>query len=294
MDLKFQSYGGAAEIAARLGLRRVGREWRGACPACGYAGAFALTERDKRALWWCANCRDQKALTRIILGDDAPAAPRDAAPPPGPSDKIAAALRLWAEAMPAEGSPVETYLRGRGLVLPERAPLRFLPMAKHPSGRRLPCMIALLQDAHGRPAGVHRTYLHIARDAVTKAKVDPVRMTLGSVRGAAVRLWPAAPRLVVGEGIETTIAAAALLRLPGWAAVSAGNLGEAIALPPSVREVTIAADADPVGQRAAEAAAKRWQAEGRRVRIAVPDEPNSDFNDLIQRRRGGREVANVG
>lgn len=32
-------------------------------------------------------------------------------------------------------------------------------------------------------------------------------MTLGDVRGAAVRLHPVAPHLVVGEGIETTLAA---------------------------------------------------------------------------------------
>jgi phage/plasmid primase-like uncharacterized protein len=116
-------------------------------------------------------------------------------------------------------------------------------------------------------------------------------MTFGSVHGAAVRLWPAAPRLVVGEGIETTIAAAALLRLPGWAGVSAGNLGEAMALPPLVREVIIAADNDPVGQREAERAARRWAAEGRRVRIATPDAPGTDFADLLLQRRRAPEVA---
>jgi hypothetical protein len=40
----------AAEIAARLGLRRMGRAWRGTCPACGYQGTFALSERDGRVL----------------------------------------------------------------------------------------------------------------------------------------------------------------------------------------------------------------------------------------------------
>jgi putative DNA primase/helicase len=154
-------------------------------------------------------------------------------------------------------------------------------------------MIALLHDAAGRPVAVHRTFLHVGRDAVTKAKVDPVRMTLGSVRGAAVRLWPAAPRLVVGEGIETTIAAAMLLGLPGWAAVSAGNLGEAMALPPVAREVVLAADNDPVGQREAERAAQRWAAEGRTVRIAVPDAPGTDFNDVLMQRCRAREVAHA-
>jgi phage/plasmid primase-like uncharacterized protein len=187
--------------------------------------------------------------------------------------------------MPAEGSPVVPYLAGRGLVLPEQAPLRFLRMAKHPSGCRLPCMVALLQDAEGRPVAIHRTFLHVGRDAVTKATIEPARMTLGPVRGAVVRLWPAAPRLVVGEGIETVIAAAMLLRLPGWAAVSAGNLGEAMALPPAVREVLIAADNDAPGREAARQAARRWKAEGRAVRVAMPDREGADFNDVVRERR---------
>lgn len=85
---------------------------------------------------------------------------------------------------------------------------------------------------------------------MTKATIEPVRMTLGAVRAAAVGLWPVGPRLVVAEGIGTTIAAAMLLRLPAWAAVSAGNRGEAVALPPAVREVLIAADADAPGRYA--------------------------------------------
>lgn len=275
----------AASIAARLGLRRIGREWRGACPACGYKAGLTLTEKAGRPLWWCASCRDQQAVTAAIIGDAAPAAPRDATPPPDTSDKIAAALRLWDAALPAEGSPVAAYLAGRGLALPERAPLRFLPLAKHPSGRRLPCMVALLHDAEGRAVAVHRTFLHVGRDAVTKAEAEPVRMTLGAVRGAAVRLWPAAPRLVVAEGIETTIAAAMLLRLPAWAAVSAGNLGEAMALPPAVREVLIAADADAPGREAARQASRRWKAEGRAVRVAMPDREGADFNDVLKDRR---------
>jgi hypothetical protein len=59
-----------------------------------------------------------------------------------------------------------------------------------------------------------------------------------------------------------------------------------------VREVVIAADNDPVGQREAERAAQRWQAEGRRVRIATPDAAESDFNDLL-RRTGAREAAHA-
>ncbi len=75
--------------------------------------------------------------------------------------------------------------------------------------------------------------------------------------------------------------AAVLLGLPGWAAVSCGNLGANMALPAGVRRVTIAADPDPPGQRAAAKAARRWRAEGRSVRLATPDTPGQDFADLL-------------
>ena len=53
--------------------------------------------------------------------------------------------------------------------------------------------------------------------------------------------------------------------------------------PPLASLVIVAADHDRngVGERAARIAAGRWLVEGRRVRIAMPPEPGSDFNDLL-------------
>lgn len=68
--------------------------------------------------------------------------------------------------------------------------------------------------------------------------------------------------------------------LPVWAALSTGGM-RVLVLPADVREVIVAADNDPPGLAAAHAAAERWSNEGRRVRIAVPDRPGCDFNDMI-------------
>jgi DNA primase len=54
-----------------------------------------------------------------------------------------------------------------------------------------------------------------------------------------------------------------------------------LALPSIVREVTILADGDDPGERAALGAARRWLAEGRSVRIARPPS-GTDFNDLLR------------
>ena len=57
----------------------------------------------------------------------------------------------------------------------------------------------------------------------------------------------------------------------------------ALILPPIVREVMILVDHDAsgAGERAAHTAAARWLAEGRRVRIALPPEPDTDFADVL-------------
>jgi putative DNA primase/helicase len=64
----------------------------------------------------------------------------------------------------------------------------------------------------------------------------------------------------------------------------------ALVLPATVRTVILLADndADGGGERAAHAAAQRWLAEGRRVRIALPPEPGTDFADLLARRISAR------
>jgi putative DNA primase/helicase len=288
----------AAAIAARLGLRRVGQAWRGTCPACGYPSAFALTERDGRPLWWCASCQDGDAIARALKIENRGGTPAKLANPAklspartGGDDPAAAAQRLWASARPIEGTVAETYLAARGLSGFTSPALRYLAEHRHAStGTTWPVLVAAVTDPlTAELRAVHRTYL--ARDGRSKAPVEPAKMTLGPTAGAVIRLAEPQPGrpLVIGEGIETAASAALILGCPPWAGISASNLNR-IKLPPAVVEVVIAADNDPVGQREAERAARRWQAEGRRVRIATPNTAGTDFNDLLQR-TGAREVA---
>lgn len=273
----------AREIAARHGLKREGREWRGNCPACGYRGGLTVSEGKTGPLLKCfGSCATQAATWAGVMGEAVPT-PTEAPPSVDLSRDRRAAVRALAErARPSAIIGAYWGSRGGRLRLPPAAPLLYLPDAKHPTGRRLPCMVALLHDLAGELVALHRTFL--APGGTGKAAVEPQRMTLGDVRGAAVRLYPAAPHLVVAEGIESALAAAELLGLPAWAATSAGNLADAMALPAEVREVTIAADNDAPGRRAARAAAARWRAEGRTVKVAIPDKPGADFIDLLRAR----------
>ncbi|WP_431268681.1 toprim domain-containing protein [Dankookia sp. P2] len=98
--------------------------------------------------------------------------------------------------------------------------------------------------------------------------------------------------LVVGEGIETALSAAAMIGGGAWSAISAGNLASLpLPPPPACPMVVIAADPDPAGERAAHDAAHRWRGEGRTVRIATPDAAGSDFNDLLRARLAAREAS---
>ncbi len=195
--------------------------------------------------------------------------------------KQALALRMFSGSTPTTASdPSGRYLVRRGLAhLIGCTALRHRGDCSHPEGGRLPAMVAEVLDVNRQPIAAHRTYLTLDG---SKAGADPVKASLGPVWGGAVRLDPAAVELVVGEGIETAASAGLLLRLPAWAAISAGNMASGLILPSEVRAVVIAADPDPAGRAAA--ASTRWQAEGRRVRIATPDTPGQDFNDVLRDR----------
>ena len=280
----------APDIAARLNLRRSSRGWSGDCPSCGYSNGLRLTEREGRALWFCASCgeHDRAGLAEAVTGHR-PAATRQPGTAPDHASRHEAAMRLWHDALPIQGSAGQAYLATRGLVLPDGEALRFLPDARHPSGARCMCMVALAVDDTGRGQAVHRTFL--APGGTGKAQLDPPRASLGPVGGAVVRLCrprDGAP-LVIGEGIESSLSAGLLTGMPAWAAISAGNMAAA-KLPDSIREVWIAADADGPGQRAAWAAAHALMAEGRIARVLTPDVAGLDFNDIVQRQRA-REAA---
>ena len=106
-------------------------------------------------------------------------------------------------------------------------------------------------------------------------------MMLGPCRGGVVRLADADPSsvLMVGEGIETCLAAMQATGHPVWAALSTSGLC-ALELPQDVRDVIVLADGDTAGEAAACDCAQRWKRQGRRVRIARPPQ-GMDFNDML-------------
>ena len=223
-------------------------------------------------------------------GQEPRPAPRQPEPPPDPqrwlpesnAAKAEAALRLWREARPTAGSPVERYLAGRGLVLPPDAPLRFHPACPR-GAERLPAMLALMTGpATGQPCGVHRTFL--APNGAGKAP-GKAKMMLGAA--GLVRLVPdaeVAQALGIAEGIETSLA---VMQRYGWAPVwAAGSAGGIARLPvlAGIEALTVFPDADDSGASldAAQQCAVRWRAAGREVDF-IPPPAGADFADLAEK-----------
>jgi DNA polymerase len=202
------------------------------------------------------------------------------------SAKRERALQLWNEAKPILGTLAERYLaetRGIDLAaLPDpEACLRFHPRCPFGFGVRRPCLIALRRDVlSDEPVGIHRI-------ALTPDARRIERKMLG--RGGVVKLFPAGSCLVVGEGIETTLAAATRisrwgsLLQPAWSAVASGLLGS-LPLLPGVKRLIILVDHDlnGAGQAAALRCAERWSRAGREVVRLTPKRPGWDFNDLVR------------
>jgi len=281
----------AACTAAALGHAcRTGRDWRCRCPV---HGGRSLTLRDgdgDRLLvtcWGGCNPLDVLAeLRRSGLLNQARAnnnyRPISAAPHKHSDGQIARAIAIWREARPVAGTAVEKYLATRSItgLLPSN--LRFHPACPHPSGARLPAMVALVEHVTRGSVAIHRTYLQF--DGSGKALASPDKASLGPVGGGAVRLATPEPgeRLAVAEGIETALSVAVACAMPAWAALSAGGI-RSLVLPPEITNILLCADNDAngVGQRAALEAAKRWLAEGRQVRIALPPDPDTDMADVL-------------
>lgn len=191
------------------------------------------------------------------------------------------ARRVWNATRPLVGTVAAAYLDARGVGhIAGVAALRFHPALSHASAPgRYPCLVAGVQDVSGRFRGIQRTYLTL--DGSSKASVDPVRASLGRLAGGAVRLSPPVDdRLLLAEGIETAAAAVLVLDWRGGAWATLGTSGlRTVAIPDGIRAVTIAADRDAGGLRAAAALTERLEREGRRVEIRVPC--RGDFADWL-------------
>jgi hypothetical protein len=189
----------------------------------------------------------------------------------------ARALHMWNEGGPISGTLGEVYLRSRAIMI-WGEDQRFHPRLWHrETASELPCILSPIVR-EDRFVAVHRIFL--TPDA---RKVD--HLMLGKCKGGAVRLGGAGARLVVGEGVETTLALWQMCAGQEgmfWAATSADKMSNLI-LPREPGELVVGADGEPKGRKAAHDLCARAVRLGWRASVIdVPD--GKDFNDLLMAR----------
>lgn len=226
------------------------------------------------------------------------------------------ALALWLEGeAQLRGTPVDLYLRGRGIELERlgKCPgaLRYHPAVWCAEAQaKLPAMLARIQAPDGRHLAVHRTWLALkSGGGAVKARLKDPRKSWPAYAGGIIPLWrgesglplkaAAAAGLVetlcLTEGIEDGLSVA--LARPDWrvaAAVSLTNLRN-LHFPggggpggPNITDIVLCKDNDwgnDAARRALDEGVAALVNAGHAVRIA--ESPvGKDFNDLLRGKAG--------
>lgn len=303
---------------ARRGIKLAGHrsERVGPCPVCGGRDRFSINTM--KGVWNCRGCSrggdvidlvmyldgvNHKTAVRALAGIDVKnlaarsevtaSRPVQSAhlPKAANSDEQNSkrALRIWDDAGPIAGTLAETYLRRRGLELPDDdGALRYYSQC--PFGQTTyPALIALFRDiVTDQPKAIHRIALATGGILINK-------MMLGPVAGCAVKIDAdenVEYGLTIAEGIETALGGRMLGFKPAWALGSAGALRNFPVLS-GITTLSILTDNDPpdangrqAGQQAAAACAERWVAAGVEVHRMVPRRAGADMADIAA--QGGR------
>jgi hypothetical protein len=263
----------AKVIATTLGGYRCSSGFIARCPAHDdRTPSLSISERDGRLLVRChAGCEQDdvvEALRSLGLWRGARAREhfsQPIAPPRGeasrePEEQLRKARWLWKKTVPLPHSPGERYLRtARGYGGPLPATLRFLPAQEpHPPAivaafglAAEPGLLAIAEDAI---RGVHLTRLQDDGSGKAESAGDKPKIMVGPSSGFPIVLAPPNDMLglAVTEGIEDALSIHEATGLGAWAAGAAGRLPKLAArIPAWIDCVTIAAHADPPGEKGA-------------------------------------------
>lgn len=288
----------------------------GPCPFCGGKDRFRFTDYQQRGGFICSQCNadgcdglsflmqwrgddfkqalswleDYLRLPSSALAVDRQAASITSGPTLDELEKRNQRMaRMWQQAEALTGDCLGSrYLQARGVWsdadLPDPLALRFIPSLSYYTGTNkqadYPALLAVVSAPAGHGVSLHRTYLQA--DGSGKADVpEPKKLMppVGTITGAAIRLFPAHAVLGVAEGIETALAASLLHDVPVWACVSAHGL-QSFVVPDSVADLLIFADSDAAGMRAARNLRDRYS--NLHVSIITTNQPGKDWADVAK------------
>lgn len=246
--------------------------WRFHCFGCGEQGD-ALDFIQKR------HGVSLREAASILAGGNLPTINVAPIQPISNDDKIRKAGLIWRNAHPVQGTPAEIYLRSRGIDLRIPDSLRYAELRYLNERFLRPCLVACIAGNDRSFFGIQRTYL--AADGLSKADVPDAKLSLGRVRGGAIRLAPVAAELVVCEGLEDGLTLQQEMGRAVWVAAGSSML-PAMQFPSLVDKVHIGGDGDEPGRRAAAAAQAAIAGRGLDAQTFFPTAPYKDFNDELR------------
>lgn len=296
-------------IARRVKLKKAGHEFVGLCPFHDENTA-SFRVNDAKGVFHCFGCSAagdvidflkasegmsfMEAVRFLADGEDLPAADPAARARHMRADRadrlasILSAQAQWHDARSIKGTPAELYLRSRGITDAPPQSIRFgrVPLWRDKKtgadGRPFPALIAACQNAAGKIVGVQRIYL---TETGEKARMANPKLSLGQVRGCAVRLGPPARHILLCEGPEDGLTLRQ--RRPDqtvWVSLGTGSL-PFVELPSTIEAVTIAGDNNAAGRAAAAAGIEAFEEQGRKADAIYPDPAFKDWNDELTGKR---------
>jgi phage/plasmid primase-like uncharacterized protein len=188
----------------------------------------------------------------------------------------------WHRGIPIQGTVVEDYLTSRGIIGRVPGCIRHSWVPRYwrddgSEGSREPALIAACQDVSGKVVGIQRTFLD---SEGRKARRGSPRLSLGQIRGSALRFGPVRPEIMLAQSVEDALSLTRMF--PGetvWAALGDANLAH-VALPEEVRSVMLCGDTDEPGRAAVERAQEAYETIGINVRALFP-RAGKDFNSEL-------------
>jgi putative DNA primase/helicase len=286
----------AEELAKALGAQRSGRQWKCKCVAhedknpsmiifdgresvqvrC-MAGCDPLDIIDvlrSRDLWddagFSGTGRDRKSISRETVSQQNEQRMR------------VLARCIFDDAVPIQGTLAQRYFDSRDLwsVAMEIDDIRFHPRCPREQTEQPAVVIAMRSIRSHAITAIQRIFL------TRQANKDGKGMMLGTASGAAMQLQPKIGRtLNIAEGLETALAVSAQDHGPVWA-LGSTSLIQTFPVLDDIDRLTIWADADDPGRKAAQICGSRWLAAGKIVKAWEPVTEGADAADEWIRRNG--------
>lgn len=195
------------------------------------------------------------------------------------------AQRFYKESVPYRGTPAEAYLRARGITaeLPDCIRFGQIPSWRSKEtgewGRKHPALICGCANGTGEIVGIQRIFFEGNDPSLGKARC---KLSLGTIRGSALRLGPPADTIMMAEGPEDGMSLHQEgAGIPVWVPFGTSMMPQ-VQLPSIVRKVIIAGQNNTAGRVAVNKAAIAMAERGLDVEYVWPAAEFDDWNDWLK------------